>query len=83
MAQNTEYGKTIKKKLVDLGRTNTWLCEEVAAKTSSFFDSAYLSRICRGERTPILERGVAAINEILGIDEQAVSEHAVSAEGED
>lgn len=82
MAQ-TDYAKLVKHRLIDMEKTQTWLCEEVARRTGTPFNDAYLSKILRGFRGAYLMRGFDAINEILGIDEQAVSEHAVSAESGD
>ena len=63
---NTVFGKTIKKRLIDLEKTNGWLCEQVKEKTGLYFDDSYLSRICTGKsKAPKM---VNAICEILGID---------------
>jgi len=60
-----QYGKEIKKKLVDIDKTQTWLIEKVKAKTGLYFDSSYLHKILTGQiATPSI---VTAINEILGI----------------
>lgn len=71
MAQFTDYGKEIKKRLIDMDQTQTWLCREVSAKTGKYFDDSYLSKICRGNIAPFMEGAIAAINEILGIDASA------------
>lgn len=47
-AQITEFGKAVKKRLIDVGRNSDWLVDEVRAKTGLYFDSAYLSRVLRG-----------------------------------
>lgn len=60
----TEYGKTIKKRLIDLDKTPTWLIDEVTHETNMYFDSAYLSKISNGERKA--PKITAAINKILG-----------------
>jgi hypothetical protein len=60
-----QYGKEIKKRLVDIDRSQGWLIEEVKEKTGLFFDGGYLYKILSGQNaTPKI---VAAINETLGI----------------
>ena len=68
MAQYTDFGKEIKKRLIDMGQTNTWLCDEVAEKTGRYFDDSMLSRICRGQSSPTLDIAIASISEILGLE---------------
>ena len=61
----TDFGKTIKKKLIDMDKPQTWLIDMVRAKTGLYFDSSYLSKISTGKiATPKI---VAAIKEILDI----------------
>lgn len=61
----TAYGKAIDTRLVDLGRKQTWLIEEVGKATGLYFDDSYLNKIKIGKlKTPKI---VAAINEILGL----------------
>lgn len=60
-----QYGKEIKKRLVDIDRSQNWLIDEVRTKTGLFFDSSYLYKIMTGKNaTPKI---VEAINEILDI----------------
>lgn len=63
MAQLTELGKTIKKRLVDIDRNQEWLIGEVKAKTGLYFDSSYLYKIMAGKAEP--PKVVQAIREIL------------------
>lgn len=81
MTQITDYGKAVKKALIDRSQTQNWLFGEIKERTGLVVDSGYLYKIFTGQRSA--PKVVAAINEILGIDEQEVSEHAVSAEGKD
>ena len=67
MAQYTDFGKSIKHKLIDMDKTNTWLCDEVAKKMGSYFDDSVLSRICRGQSSKTLDAAKAAICEILDL----------------
>lgn len=48
-AQITDFGKTVKKRLIDIGHNSDWLVDEVRKKTGLYFDSAYLSRVLRGK----------------------------------
>lgn len=61
----TAFGKTVKKRLIDMDKTQTWLCEQVREKTGMYFDDGYLSRICAGKAKAT--KMVNAISEILGI----------------
>lgn len=61
----TGFGKEVKKRLIDMDKTQEWLYEQVTEKTGLYFDSSYLSKIMRGVYTP--EKMVQAIREILDI----------------
>ncbi len=64
-ANFTEYGKAIKKRLIDLEKPQTWLIERVKEETGLFFDGSYLFKIMAGRiATPKI---VAAINKILDL----------------
>mgnify|MGYP003296413559 CR=1 FL=1 len=71
MTQNTEFGKSVKKKLIDIGQTNTWLCNEVAARMGRYFDDSVLSRICRGQSSKTLNEAKSVICEILEIKDES------------
>jgi len=69
MAQVTAYGKSVKKRLIDIGQSQEWLICQIKEKTGLFCDGGYLYKIFVGERNaPSI---VAAINEILELPEQA------------
>lgn len=69
--QFTVYGKETKKRLIDLGKPQTWLIDQVRAKTGLYFDDSYLYKIQTGKlTTPTI---IQAINEILGLTEQQTS----------
>lgn len=57
--------KAVKHRLIDLGKTQRWLCAEVTARTGRYCDNATIRRVLNGttKRTPIL----AAIREILDL----------------
>lgn len=66
-----DFGKTVKKKLVDIDRTQEWLIGRVAEETELYFDSSYLHKIMTGKlKTPKI---VSAIREILDIPDSTVS----------
>ena len=68
MAQITEFGKEIKKRLVDLEKTQVWLIRGVKERTGLYFDDSYLYKIQTGQlSTPKI---VQAIREILNLPEQ-------------
>lgn len=65
MAKVCDFGKEIKKRLVDINQTQEWLITEVSQDTGKYFDGGYLQRILRGE---ISTSGiVASICKILEI----------------
>lgn len=67
MAQFTEFGKEIGKKLIDLGKPQIWLIDAVRNKTGLYFDDSYLYKIKTGQiATPKI---VQAIREILDMSE--------------
>ncbi len=64
----TKFGKEIKKKLIDLDKSHTWLIAKVNEKTGLYFDSSYLHKIMTGKlHTPKIKQ---AICEILDIKEE-------------
>lgn len=62
-----DFRKSVKYRLIDLGKTQKWLEEQVREKTGLFVDSSYLSKIYSGERNA--PKVVQAIREILDIPE--------------
>lgn len=65
MAKVCDFGKEIKKRLVDIEQTQEWLIAEVAKDTGKYFDGGYLQRILRGEvSTPGI---IASIRKILDL----------------
>ena len=69
MAKICNFGKEIKKKLVDIDQNQNWLIAQVRADTGLYFDSSYLHRILTGEAsTPSI---VGSICKILGIQKTA------------
>ena len=59
------FGRRVRYRLIDLGKSQKWLARMITEKTGLFVDSSYLGKICRGERkAPNI---VKAICEILDI----------------
>ncbi len=62
----TEYGKAIKKRLLDMDRPQKWLIDEVNKETGLYFDRSYLTKIANGAKTA--PRIVEVINKLLKIE---------------
>lgn len=62
----TPFGKEIKRRLVDLDKTQVWLMQQVHEKTGLYIDHSYLFKIMAGRlSTPKI---VKAICDILSIE---------------
>lgn len=71
MAKLTEFGKTVKKRLVDMDQKQNWLIDEVKNKTGLYFDSSYLHKILDGRlSTPSIMQAICDI-----LDISMVSQH--------
>ena len=67
--KKTDFSKQVRIRLVEMGKSQVWLIEQVRAKTGLYFDGGYLWRIMSGEKsTPTI---VEAIREILDLPEEA------------
>lgn len=65
MSKFCDFGKKIKKKLIDIDQTQNWLIEEVRMDTGKYFDSSYLYKILTGElTTPSIISSISKILEI-------------------
>lgn len=65
MAKLCDFGKEVKKKLIDIDQTQEWLCHEVNSDTGLFIDSSYMSKVLTGKlSTPSI---VSSIKRILKI----------------
>lgn len=60
--------KQIKKRLVDMERTQAWLIEQVANRTNLYFDRSYMHKVQTGQLAS--PKIVQAIREILELPEQ-------------
>lgn len=63
----TNFGLSVKVKLLQIGKDQKWLEEAVSEKTGLYVDNGYLYKIFRGQRNA--PKIVAAIREILGIED--------------
>ena len=61
----TEYGKNIKKRLIDMDKPQKWLIDKVQKETGLFFDSSYFAKILNGSK--FSPKIADAINRILDI----------------
>lgn len=62
---DSEFGKAVKIRLIEMDKTQDWLVEQVRNRTGLFFDSSYLWKILNGVvSTPGM---VVAIREILDL----------------
>lgn len=56
------FGKEVKKKLVDIDRTQAWLIGEVEKDTALYFDESYLHKILTGKlETPKIVQSICKI----------------------
>lgn len=67
MAQFTEFGRNVKKSLIDVGKTQNWLMGRIKDSTGLFVDSGYLYKILTGQREA--PKIVQAIRDILDLPE--------------
>ena len=62
----TEFGVAVRVKLIQIGKSQKWLEDEVSKKTGLFVDNSYMHKILTGHRNA--PKVVAAIREILSIE---------------
>lgn len=75
MQKTNDFGKRVKIRLIELGKTQEWLINQVKEKTGDYFDSSYLYRILSGKLPAETGRNGKAgksqvICEILGMSEE-------------
>lgn len=67
MAKLCQFGREIKKRLVDIDKNQTWLIEKVSKDTGLYFDGSYLYKVMVGNlKTPSI---TASIKKILEMEE--------------
>ena len=63
----TPYGKEVKKRLIDLNRTQAWLIEQGKESTGQYCDSSLIYKLSTGQlNVPKIRE---AINRALGMEE--------------
>lgn len=65
LSKYSDFGLSVKMKLLQMGRGQKWLEEAVSEKTGLYVDNGYLYKILTGQRNA--PKIVAAICEILNI----------------
>lgn len=72
MALQSDFGKAVRIRLIELNKNQNWLIEQVKERTGDYFDSSYLHRLLSGKLAG--ETGyngkpskVEVIREILGM----------------
>ena len=63
-----EFRLAVKHRLIDLGKTQTWLISEYRARTGKWCDNSYLKRLYDGKIHP--DEPIRVIKDILGITEE-------------
>ncbi len=62
----SDFGKAVKKRLIDMDKSQKWLMEIVREQTGGMFlDVSYFQKIMNGQRSP--QKIIDAICEILDI----------------
>lgn len=64
----SDFGLSVKVKLLQIGKEQKWLEEAISKKTGLYVDNGYLYKILTGQRNA--PKIVAAIKEILNIEEK-------------
>lgn len=62
-----EFDRAVRIRLIELGRNQNWLMDEIRKNTGLYMDSSYLSKIIQGKKSP--PKVVEAIRDILEIKE--------------
>ena len=65
LSKYSDFGLSAKVKLLQIGKDQKWLEEEISRKTGLYVDSSYLYKIFTGQRNA--PKIVAAIREILSM----------------
>lgn len=61
--QHNAFGKTVKRRLLDMDKSQKWLIEQIHERTGLYIDGSYLWKILAGKRRP--PQIISAIEEIL------------------
>lgn len=69
MVQLNDFGVAVKKRLIDLGQTQTWLIRQVRETSGMFLDNGYLQKLMTGRAVSApMMRVIAEILELPGED---------------
>lgn len=68
LSKFSAFGLCVKTKLLQIGKSQKWLAEEITKKTGLYVDGGYMYKILTGERKPA--KIVDAICEILNIKDK-------------
>ena len=68
LSKFSDFGLCVKTKLLQLGKGQKWLEQEVADRTGLFVDGGYMYKVLTGQRKA--PKIVAAICEILNIEKE-------------
>ena len=49
MALQSDFGKSVRIRLIELNKDQNWLIEQVKENTGDYFDSSYLHRLLSGK----------------------------------
>lgn len=66
LSKFSDFGLSVKMKLLQIGKEQKWLEEAISEKTGLYVDNGYLYKILTGQRNA--PKIVAAICEILNIE---------------
>ena len=67
LSKFSDFGLTVKVKLLQIGKDQKWLEGAISEKTGLYVDNGYLYKILTGQRNA--PKIVAAIREILSIED--------------
>lgn len=67
LSKFSDFGLSVKTKLLQIGKDQKWLEEAVAEKTGLYVDGGYMYKILTGQRNA--PKIVEAIREILNLEE--------------
>lgn len=68
LSKFSDFGLSVKVKLLQIGKDQKWLEESVAEKTGLYVDNGYMYKILTGQRNA--PKIVEAIREILNLNEK-------------
>jgi len=64
MNTSNDFGKLVKHRLIDIGKNQAWLIEQVRERTGMYCDSSLCNRIYHGETAGKVKSAICEILEI-------------------